>query len=143
MSAATDKAYEVMLGAFRCPERSHEREAWRTFLGELPSWAVEEVMGRCLDIWDKAPIVGDVRREVGKVLALAAGRESEAHAVRRAAIAAEQAACDVPPKPEILALNARWAAEDAMRNPDDDTPPDVVAERMAIIHQILDGTFAT
>lgn len=142
MSTATDKAYEVMLGAYRVPERAHEREAWGSFLGEMPAWAVEETMARCLDIWDKAPIVGEVRREVGKVVALRAIETSQEHADRGEAVETEACIGDTPGCPAIEAINTRWAAEDATRHPDAGTPPEVVADRMRTIHDILDGNIA-
>ncbi len=109
--------FEVLLGAYRWPEREGWFSAWETWLAEFPQWAVGQVVMSAPDRWpDEMPEVGPLRRAIIAVVQKRRREEMDAN---------ETAPTHRPPlaysgNPKFHELAKRWEAEDKLE-PDGDS----------------------
>lgn len=102
--------FEVLLGAYRWPEREGWFSAWETWLAEFPEWAVGQVVMSAPDRWpNEMPEVGPLRAAIAAVIQKRRREEKDEQE--------RNAPRHRPPlaytgNPKFLEIAKRWEKED-------------------------------
>ena len=102
--------FNVLLGAYRWPEREGWFSAWETWLKEFPRWAVGQVVMSAPDRWpNEMPEVGPLR---AAIIQAVQKRRREERDARDHGTPEHRPPLAYTGNPKFLELSERWEKED-------------------------------
>lgn len=129
---AIAELHSVACGAYGRPAYDGEREAWQTFLADLPRKHFADAVMAAPETWERFP---NVRQMKGEILRRMKNADMPRHQPEPVS------EIEIDPENRFAKLASNWERESLTLglDPDKPSPPEISSRRMQEFWRVLDG----